>query len=39
VCVCLKEHTVRAHFGLTHIEQGVCTVAPMSIHTHTHIPS
>lgn len=36
LCVCLTEHTVRAHFGHTHIEQGVCTVAPMSTHTYTY---
>lgn len=34
LCVCLTEHTVRAHFGHTHIQQGVCTVAPMSTHTY-----
>lgn len=36
LCVCLTEHTVRAHFGHTHIEQGVCTAAPMSTHTYTY---
>lgn len=36
LCVCLTEHTVSAHFGHTHIQQGVCTVAPMSTHTYTY---
>ncbi len=36
LCVCLTEHTVRAHFGHTYIQQGVCTVAPMSSHTYTY---